>query len=464
MQINKISQLNYTNSNLSFEAMKKNQFKGADRLCIDKFKAPIEKFNSNEDLQNWAGQKLSEIMTHDFRGRSQGVHSQRVVLKEIWYNYLKNIEKSSNALSLIVMQAFTKDLGLFDDNLPPVLIKSIFTDILEKLKNGIDTNINKIYQQRLFNFFYGEKLEEGKETKWIEIPSKIKDPDNFESNVAKLQTLSHNNWCTRNTYAKKYLKDGDFHILMGKNSAIIGVRFVGDKVEQIQGPENNGELPLKFFEDITTHLKKYKKLNYAQEEIDETKKIYKYLQKYRKDLKKAIAKKDYLSIFDYFGLLPEETHKRLMWKKLNPLNLLKRDNNNANENIVLHHYSLPEIPNPKIPLINGTCISFSDIGIDENEMFKSVVMIEGNADFTNSSLTSLWNLEIINGDTKFAFSNIKDTGKLEHIGGDADFRDSKISDLKNLEYIGGYIIDDDSDTRDAQLKKLLINNPHYSVN
>ncbi len=459
---NKTMQIHFTTSlnqnNLSFEAMKKNQFKGADRLCVEKFKAPIEKFNSNEDLQNWAGKFLQEINEHDYKGRSSGTCEERVILKQAWYNYLKNIEKCSNTLSLIVMHAFTKDLGVFDDNLPPILNKTIFADILNNLKKGIDTNINKNYQNSLFKFFYGDNLSEEKETKWIEIPSKIKDPDNFEANIAKLQTLSHNNWCTRNVYAKKYLQDGDFHILMNKNSAIIGVRFLGDRVEQIQAAENNGEIPLKYFEEVINHLKRYKKLDYAKEEINETQKVYKYLQKYRKDLKKAIEKKDYLSIFDYFGMLPDETHKELMWKKLNPLNILKKNNDNINKNIVLKYYSLPKISDPKMPLINKTCISFSDIGIDENEMFKSVDMIEGDADFTHSALTSLWNLEIINGDANFTFSSIKDLGKLEHIGGDVNFEYSKISDLKNLKYIGGYILSDNSELDVAKIMKFCADN------
>ncbi len=457
MQITKFSLLNYTNNNVSFDAMKKNQFKGADRLCIEKFKAPIEKFNSNEDLQNWAGKILQKIREQDHKGRSLGARDERIILKQTWYNYLKNIEKCSNTLSLIVMHAFTKDLGVFDDNLPPVLNKTLFADILNKLKNGIDININKNYQNSLFKFFYGEKLSEEQETKWIEIPSKIKDPDNFESNIAKLQTLSHNNWCTRNVYAKKYLQDGDFHILMNKNSAIIGVRFLGDRVEQIQGAENNGEIPLKYFEEVINHLKRYKKLDYAKEEINETQKVYKYLQKYKKDLKKAIEKKDYLSIFDYFGMLPDKTHRKLMWKKLNPLNAFKIKNN-TNENITLKYYSLPKIPDPNIPMIDKTCISFKDIGIDENEMFKSVGIIEGNADFTNSELTSLWNLEIINGDAKFAFSKINDLGKLEHIGGDANFQNSKINNLKNLTYIGGYIFNENSELCNSQIDKFLNTN------
>ena len=39
---------------ISFGAMKKNQFSGLDLYAVERFKAPIEKFNSNEDLQNWA--------------------------------------------------------------------------------------------------------------------------------------------------------------------------------------------------------------------------------------------------------------------------------------------------------------------------------------------------------------------------------------------------------------------------
>ena len=42
----------------TFGAMKKSQFKGLDLICVNTFKAPIEKFNSNADLQSWAKNKL----------------------------------------------------------------------------------------------------------------------------------------------------------------------------------------------------------------------------------------------------------------------------------------------------------------------------------------------------------------------------------------------------------------------
>ena len=42
---------------ISFGAMKKTMFDGIDLAVIQKFSAPIEKFNSNEDLQDWANEK-----------------------------------------------------------------------------------------------------------------------------------------------------------------------------------------------------------------------------------------------------------------------------------------------------------------------------------------------------------------------------------------------------------------------
>ena len=38
----------------NFCAMKKSQFHGVDYAVVEKYKAPIEKFDTNDDLQNWA--------------------------------------------------------------------------------------------------------------------------------------------------------------------------------------------------------------------------------------------------------------------------------------------------------------------------------------------------------------------------------------------------------------------------
>ena len=50
---------------VSFSSMKKSQFSGIDLMVVNKFKAPIEKFNSNEDFQKWCKDKLNDEYISD---------------------------------------------------------------------------------------------------------------------------------------------------------------------------------------------------------------------------------------------------------------------------------------------------------------------------------------------------------------------------------------------------------------
>ena len=61
---------------ISFGAMKKKEFSGIDLAVIQKFSAPIEKFNTNADLQNWAGDKAKAIANKDFGGRREETEIQ----------------------------------------------------------------------------------------------------------------------------------------------------------------------------------------------------------------------------------------------------------------------------------------------------------------------------------------------------------------------------------------------------
>ena len=68
---------------VSFGAMKKKEFAGIDLAVVEKFKAPIEKFNTNADLQNWAGDKAKAIANKDFGGRREETEIHRkAILKE----------------------------------------------------------------------------------------------------------------------------------------------------------------------------------------------------------------------------------------------------------------------------------------------------------------------------------------------------------------------------------------------
>ena len=152
-------------------------------------------------------------------------------------------------------------------------------------------------------------------------------------------------------------------------------------------------------------------------------------------LQKAIDEKDYEKILTHFGIEVEKDEEGML---------------------TLSHYDQPDEDT-----------TFADLGIDENEMFKhirkitgnanlenckatslgSITEIEGDAVFYHSAIESLGNLETIGQDADFQYSVVASLGKLKTIGNNAIFASSQITDLQNLESIGG-----DADFRDTQIE------------
>ena len=414
---------------VSFGAMKKCDFKGIDRICVEKFKAPIEKFNKNEDLQSWAGKLLNTIIKKDYKGRQQATVIQRKSLLKEWGDYVtKENDAYNNSAGLLIMSSITKDLKPENDVLPPVLNKGILSDVMSKVDNGQDVNILKEYKNTLKNKYLTMENKSADLTGWIVIPSKSHDAENFDSNVEKLQTLSHHNWCTHRSYAEPYLSLGDFHVYLEKGNPKLGVRFVGNKIQEIQGEKNNARIPNKYLDVAKKHVKKYRLSSRAKLEFNVANNVKRQAEKLREFFK---GKDDY-EIFGYLGYLPnskgsilESKEKNFFGKVLNFFGLKKEESiklpERKSKNITLAFYKQP----------NKELI-FEDFGIDENKLFQNVKKIQGKADFSGSKLDSLNNLETISGKVDFAYSQIKDLCSLKRIGGDADFNHSIIKDLGNL--------------------------------
>ena len=91
----------------------------------------------------------------------------------------------------------------------------------------------------------------------------------------------------------------------------------------------------------------------------------------------------------------------------------------------------------------------AEANFNEDELFKLVEEIKGDADFRGSLVTNLGNLKKIGGDADFRGSLVTNLGNLEEIGDDADFRDSQIRNLGNLKKIG-----DDADFWGSQVTNL----------
>ena len=89
---------------VSFGALKKSKFSGIDLVVVNKFYAPIQKFNSNDDFQNWCKSKVDEIMQKDYKARSQEAVTQRKAMLKEWFNYVQNENDAYNpAIQLLIL-------------------------------------------------------------------------------------------------------------------------------------------------------------------------------------------------------------------------------------------------------------------------------------------------------------------------------------------------------------------------
>lgn len=399
---------------VSFGALKKSQFNGLDYAVVEKFKAPIEKFNTNDDFQNWCYDKIkSDILTRDFGGRKLDTISQRNAIFYEWLQYLfKEENPYNNAAKLLILKAISKNIKCNNDKIPPVLNKIVLKNCLSDLEKNIETDkkylfdLNKIYETKLKEYYlkFTDTGETGK--KWIIIPSKKHSPENFESNVEKAKALSNNYWCTKSGFTAKYLSEGDFHIYLENNNPKLAIRFTGDKIAEIQGTTNNYLIPLEYLDLIQNYIRRnnLKLSSKAKLEISATKRFEKDLRKIKEKLAEAIKNNDTEKIYQYFGFNPQTDESGYF---------------------TLSHYN---------SLLNNNEFTYKDLGIDENKLFEKVKVIKANANFTNSDLNSFKNLEYIGGKAIFSHTQKINLGKLAYIGNGIDIKDSVLTqeDFKNI--------------------------------
>ena len=400
---------------VTFGAMKKSKFSGIDRAVVENFKAPIEKFYTNADLQKWSFENALELANKDYGGRKEETKIQRKAMLKEWSDYvLQENDGYTNAMSLLILDAVTKDLKHDNDTIPPVLNKGVLADCIAELdKNTKEVpkyqfNLNKIYKTKLQSYYLDDTQTRPGETstKWVKIPSKSHDPEHFDENVEKLKTLSYKTWCTKSFNVEPYLEEGDFHIYLENGQPKVGVRFVNDKIQEIQGEANNGKVPLKYLSTVEEHIKEddLRLTSNVRSEIQDAKELEKEVIRIKSDLKEAIESNDAARIYEYFGVEVEADKSGLL-----------------------------TISEYRQPLSD---ITYSDIGIDENKLFERVKTIKGNADFSDSLITDLGNLKLIGGNANFRYSQVIDLGQLKSIGGNVRFSNSQVSNLGNLESIG----------------------------
>ena len=420
----------------AFKAMKPSMFSGADYACVRKFKAPIEKFNTLKDLQMWAEERLHELLHKDFSGRLQASTVQRNAMISEWSKYLTSeCSTITSAFALIILSSILKELKHNNDNIPPVLNKRALAGSINDLNSILSADKNsqfdfsKIYQMNI-NKLYSESLFKSNGSGWIIIPSLKHDEKNFNKNIEKLKFYSADSWCTKSFNAETHLSKGDIHIYLENNRPLLCLRFVDDKLFEIQNEKNNNIIALKYLDILERYIREHGlELSITMEQSIKSAAEKKSLaEKIRQEIGvNAIADNDVYRIMDYLGFKPIYVDNGV---------------------VSIENYAQLNFPKN---------LTLEDIGISENKLFERIIeirkdaffagtevtnlgklkKIKGSADFENSLVMSLGELEEIEGYANFANSLINTTGKLKRIGKWVDFEGAILETLGNLESIGG---------------------------
>lgn len=183
---------------------------------------------------------------------SERVNNSKETRFNEWINYItreNDIYVGSPAFQYLILSSIL----LSTDNkttteispLDAAVVGNIYNTIRENPKNQF--NILNHYKEKVI-----EKASENMEVvksgdgEWIQIPSKINDPENYETNLKTLMSISAGTpWCIAGYgMANTYLSRGDFYIYFLKNekgekTGVAAIRMNGDNIAEIAGTMNN---------------------------------------------------------------------------------------------------------------------------------------------------------------------------------------------------------------------------------
>ncbi len=419
-----------TSDGVNFKALKKTQLAGLTLACACMFKAPLEKFNSEYDLQDWA---LDNINI-DFEDSSLDNIPLRKQRLDNWKNYLLSEMDISltKAEVLVIYSSILKDLKPENKKIPPPINSEVLEFSLKEIKDKLKEdrsytfNFNKIYQKNLkLNAITHMPSElDVTNTGWIYIPSQLHDLENFPSNIERLRNFSYKTWCTKDYNAHAYLAGGDFHIYLKNGEPKVAIRLYNNHVIEIEGEKNNKTVPWQYVDVIKKRIldKNLKTLPKIDKGINNSEEIAEKIKTIKSDLGSAIDEYDIKRIFNYFNIkcteeislktIINKIKNRIMGREYKPMYILD---------------SFYEPNNFK----------YSDLGLNENKIFKSIKKISKNANFEDSQITSLGNLESVGGNLILRKSNIINLGELKYIGGKININDSELENTCKLTKING---------------------------
>lgn len=347
------------------------------------------------------------------------INQARITRLNQWKNFLENPTSEESAskhpklisniqkrkpLKFVIWNAITSELKENNRHIPvPFNAKALAQTVkdfdsipaISRKVRCASPSFIEIYTHRLRDNLLVEKGVSTENATWIKIPSIKKNLIDKEKNISDLETLSCKNWCTRSSVdkAEAALEEGDFYIYLERDKnnlwqPLIGMASHQNKIDQIQGIENNNIIPLNQVENVTNFIKE-KGLKCQSGIIDEGPKAYQQIlisQKLSevkpeigKSFEKSIKDEDSYAIFQYLNKPVERT---------------------SNGKLIIDSYKPSFLANEK----SGITIPYSMMGINEDSLLKNVKEIKGdlilankNTLYTSSIKTFPSSLEKVSG-------------------------------------------------------------------
>jgi len=468
---------NYNVDSVHFGAMKKNEFKTFDLSCVEKFRAPIEKFKSNDDLQAWASLRIEKLIKQSYPARTKEATFQRNSILQEWIKYVTKENGALNpAMQLIILYSIVKDLSPKAENCPPVLNKRVLADTLCEIEEILGSNPKsnfdflKIYSNNLKKHYIPQQegVENEHLTQWIVIPSLMQDAQNYDSNVEKLKTLSHDKWCTKTFNAKDYLSSGEFHIYFENGEPQLGLRFWHEKIYEIQGSKNDGKVPIKYLGLLENYIAEndIDLIIDAEVQISDAQTLKNVYKRFKDGL--ALIDNEPESIFNYFNIQTQKDENNLLTlsKLINPHPLITFDDLGIDTNALIRNAKIingyvntegykdfPELTQingyayirpatrsvPKLKEVNGgLCVK----GMQE---LPSLEYVQENLSIENDKIMSLPNLKFVGKNIDLNCKNLKEFPDLKVVRGDLKLQSVAFADFGSLESIEGNLIIDTSE-------------------
>lgn len=362
-------------------------------LCSNHFKAPLEKFNKQEDFRNWSKDKLNQTLDLSKYSAIDELDTEERVNRLVpWKDFLLTDREMKNhpELALVIADSLTKDLYFDTKNFPPVFdkeaVRATVSSIDRELKKNpkYTTNFKNKYQEHLKTIVLNNveiiKDRTAQKSYWVKIPSELNDKENFKNNVKDLNVLSCESWCTKGHFAKTYLKNNDFYVYMENNSPELSLRVENSTVQEVRDRNHNRQINLSYFEPLT-YIMKQENLSGLDSELQNLEFRKSMVDIAKNFMKEDIEDKNYVNILKSAGI----EAKVLEDGTLELSHFKKADKN----------------------------YTYQDLGVNENEMFKHISIIKGNADFAGTEVTNLGNLKSIGGYVFLGMSKINNLGNVE---------------------------------------------------